>query len=152
MERIASKLIKGISTDPAPKFSENDFLRSVLRGIRRTFIAILGVKRSKIKNSDWYHKQLSTPYSPILLNGHSLYGPLIVRAIPVNEQNRVLRLDLILQFVISEAVGDRIFSERFKYNSNLSDKRSLRLFSKIQPKHLVQKSRMVNIKCQFRVV
>ena len=59
---------------------------------------------------------------------------------------------MILQFVISEAVGDRIFSERFKYNSNLSDKRSLRLFSKIQPKHLVHKSRMVDIKCQFRVV
>ena len=56
----------------------------------------------------------------------------------MNEQNTVLRLDFILQFVISEAVGGRIFSERFKYNSNLSDKRSLRLFYKIQPKHLVQ--------------
>lgn len=36
------------------------------------------------------------------------------------------------------STGNRIFSERFKYNSNLSNKKSLRLFPRIQPKYLVQ--------------
>lgn len=36
------------------------------------------------------------------------------------------------------STGNRIFGERFKYNSNLSNKKSLRLFPRIQPKYLVQ--------------